>query len=289
MKSLFGSLKVSKTMGSDQFGLTIEAGRSERHYWMDLWRYRELFYILAWRDIAVRYKQTVIGVAWAVIRPLLAMAVFVVVFGKIAKLPSEGVPYPVYVFAAMLPWTFFSTAFTNAANSLIGNSNLISKVYFPRMIIPVASIIVAGVDFLISFVILLGLMLWYHYIPDWHILTIPFFLLLAFAGALGAGLFVAALNVKYRDFRFVVPFVVQLGLYISPVGFSTTIVPEKYQLIYYLNPMVAVIDGFRWAVSGGKTALNMTEIVVSILVVIFLCVIGVYQFRKTEKTFADVI
>lgn len=271
------------------FEFTIEAGKSERHYWMDLWRYRELFYILAWRDIAVRYKQTIIGVAWAVLRPLLTMMVFVVVFGKIAKLPSEGVPYPIYVFAAMLPWTFFATAFSDASNSLIGNSNLISKVYFPRLIIPAASVIVAGVDFLISFVILAGLMLWYHYLPGWQIVTLPFFLLLAFFAALGAGLYVAALNVKYRDFRFVVPFITQLGLYISPVGFSTTIVPEKYQLLYYLNPMVAVIDGFRWAISGGRTAFNMTELIVSVVVVTLLCIAGIYHFRKTEKTFADVI
>ena len=271
------------------FEFTIESGKSERHYWIDLWRYRELFYILAWRDIAVRYKQTIIGVLWAVLRPLLTMMIFVVVFGKIAKLPSEGVPYPIFVFAAMLPWTFFATAFSDASNSLIGNANLISKVYFPRLIIPAASVIVAGVDFLISFVILIGLMVWYHYVPDWHILTLPFFLLLAFFAVLGAGLYIAALNVKYRDFRFVIPFVVQLGLYISPVGFSTTIVPEKYQLIYYLNPMVAVIDGFRWAISGGKTEFNMTELTISIIMVLFLCIVGIYHFRKTEKNFADVI
>ena len=274
---------------SNDFEFTIESGKSERHYWMDLWRYRELFYILAWRDIAVRYKQTIIGVAWAVLRPLLTMLIFVLVFGKIAKLPSEGVPYPIFVFAAMLPWTFFATAFSDASNSLIGNSNLISKVYFPRLIIPAASVIVAGVDFLISFVILVGLMLWYQYLPDWHILTLPFFLILAFFAALGSGLYVAALNVKYRDFRFVIPFIVQLGLYISPVGFSTTIVPEKYQLLYYLNPMVGVIDGFRWAISGGQTAFNMIELVISVVMIIFLCVLGIYHFRKTEKTFADVI
>ena len=271
------------------FEFTIEAGKSERHYWMDLWRYRELFYILAWRDIAVRYKQTIIGVAWAVLRPLLTMIIFVVVFGKIAKLPSEGVPYPIFVFAAMLPWTFFATAFSDASNSLIGNSNLISKVYFPRLIIPAASVIVAGVDFLISFVILLGLMAWYHYMPDWHILTLPLFLLMAFFAALGTGLYVAALNVKYRDFRFVVPFIVQLGLYISPVGFSTTIVPEQYRMLYYLNPMVGVIDGFRWAISGGRTAFDMTELIISVVMITFLCILGIYHFRKTEKTFADVI
>jgi len=272
-----------------QFQFTIEAGRTERHYWMDLWRYRELFYILAWRDIAVRYKQTIIGIAWAVLRPLLTMLIFVVVFGKIAKLPSEGVPYPIFVFAAMLPWTFFATAFSDASNSLIGNSNLISKVYFPRLIIPAASVIVAGVDFLISFVILIGLMLWYQYLPGWQVVTLPFFLLIAFFAALGTGLYIAALNVKYRDFRFVVPFIAQLGLYISPVGFSTTIVPEKYQLLYYLNPMVGVIDGFRWAISGGKTVFNMTELFLSILVTLLLCIAGIYHFRKTEKTFADVI
>jgi len=271
------------------FEFTIEANKAERHYWADLWRYRELFYILAWRDIAVQYKQTIMGVLWAVLRPLLTMMIFVVVFGKIAKLPSEGVPYPVFVFAAMLPWTFFATAFTSAGNSLVSNANLISKVYFPRLIIPAASIIVAMVDFLISFTILIALMFWYSYFPTWHMLTLPLFLLLGFFAAFGAGLFIASLNVKYRDFRFIIPFVSQLGLYISPVAFSTTLVPEKYQLLYYMNPMVAVIDGFRWAISGGQTAFNMTEVIVSIIVVTLLCVFGAIYFRKTEKTFADVI
>ena len=271
------------------FSFTIEANKTERHYWADLWRYRELFYILAWRDIAVQYKQTIMGVLWAVIRPLLTMIIFVVVFGEIAKLPSEGIPYPIFVFAAMLPWTFFATAFASAGNSLIGNANLISKVYFPRLIIPAASIIVAMVDFLISFIILIVLMFWYSYFPTWHILTLPLFLLLGFFAAFGAGLFIASLNVKYRDFRFIIPFVAQLGLYISPVAFSTTLVPEKYQLLYYMNPMVAVIDGFRWAISGGQTAFNMTEVIVSIIVVTLLCVFGAIYFRKTEKTFADVI
>jgi lipopolysaccharide transport system permease protein len=273
----------------NKFQFTIEANKTERHYWMDLWRYKELFYILAWRDISVRYKQTIIGVLWAILRPLLTMMIFVVVFGKIAKLPSEGVPYPIFVFAAMLPWTFFSSAFADASNSLISNSNLISKVYFPRLIIPTASVIVSVVDFLISFFILMALMAWYNYWPSWHLLTLPFFLLLSFFTVLGAGLFVASLNVKYRDFRFVIPFVVQLGLYISPVGFSTTIVPEQYRLFYYLNPMVGVIDGFRWAISGGTTALNATEILMSIGITLALCIIGIRHFRKTEKNFADVI
>ena len=272
-----------------KFQLTIEAGKAEHHYWVDLWRYRELFYILAWRDIAVRYKQTIIGVLWAVIRPLLTMIIFVVVFGKIAKLPSEGVPYPIFVFAAMLPWTFFATAFADASSSLVGNSSLISKVYFPRLIIPAASVIVASVDFMISFVILIALMVWYQYWPDWHIVTLPLFLLLGFFAALGSGLFVASLNVKYRDFRFVIPFIVQLGLYITPVGFSSTIVPEQYQLFYHLNPMVAIVDGFRWAISGGKTAFNSTELTLSISIITLICLVGIIHFRKTERTFADVI
>lgn len=276
-------------MNKERFEFTIEAGKTEHHYWKDLWRYRELFYILAWRDIAVRYKQTVIGVLWAVIRPLLTMMIFVAVFGKIAKLPNEGVPYPIFVFTAMLPWTFFATAFVEASNSLIGNANLISKVYFPRLIIPAASIIVALVDFLISFLILIALMVWYHYLPDWQIITLPFFLVMGFLVALGMGLFIASLNVKYRDFRFVIPFIVQLGLYISPVGFSSTIVPEQYRLYYYLNPMVGIIDGFRWAISGGTTAFNNTEMVISMAVIVLLCLIGVVYFRNTEKTFADVI
>ncbi len=277
------------TDNNELFEFTIESGKSERHYWMDLWRYRELFYILAWRDIAVQYKQTIMGVLWAVLRPLLTMVIFVVVFGKIAKLPSEGVPYPVFVFAAMLPWTFFSTAFASAGNSLIGNANLISKIYFPRLIIPAASIIVSAVDFLISFTILIVLMFWYSYFPTWQMLTLPLFLVLGFFAAFGSGLFIASLNVKYRDFKFIIPFVVQLGLYISPVAFSTTLVPEKYQLLYYMNPMVAVIDGFRWAISGGQTAFNPVELIISVVVVTLLCISGAIYFRKTEKTFADVI
>ncbi len=274
---------------NQDFEFTIEAGKAERHYWVDLWRYRELFYILAWRDVAVQYKQAAMGVLWAIIRPFLTMIIFVVVFGKIAKLPSEGVPYPVFIFAAMLPWTFFSTAFASAGNSLVANTNLISKIYFPRLIIPAASILVALVDFLVSFLILIALMFWYSYMPTWHILALPLFLLLGFFAAFGAGLFTAALNVKYRDFKFIIPFVVQLGLYASPVAFSTTLVPEKYQLLFYLNPIVAVIDGFRWAISGGKTTFNITELIFSISVVILVCIFGTLYFRKTEKTFADVI
>ncbi len=269
--------------------LIIEAGKTEKNYWKDLLEYRELFYILALRDISVRYKQTVMGILWAILQPFLTMIIFVVVFCKIAKLPSENIPYPIYVFSAMLPWTFFSTAFSNAGNSLIANSNLISKVYFPRIIIPAASIIVSAVDFTISFVILIGMMLWYSFYPSMYLLTIPIFLLITFFTAFGLGSFIAALNVKYRDFKFVIPFMVQFGLFISPVAYSTTLIPEKFKLLYYINPMVSVIDGFRWAVSGGKTDFRLEEVIIGLVTVVILNVFGILYFRKTEKTFADVI
>jgi lipopolysaccharide transport system permease protein len=269
--------------------LIIEAGKTERHYWRDLWRYRELFYFLAWRDILVRYKQTVIGILWAVIRPLLTMLVFTFVFGKLAKLPSNGVPYPILVFAAMLPWQFFANAFSEAGNSLISNSNMISKVYFPRLVIPTSAVIVSFVDFLISAFILVGLMFWYRFLPDWRILTLPLFVLIAFAAAMGAGLWIAALNVKYRDFRYIIPFVVQFGLYISPVGFSSSIVPEKWRLLYSVNPMVGVIDGFRWAILGGNSQIYWPGFLLSLGLVAMILITGVMFFRKTEKAFADVI
>lgn len=269
--------------------LVIEAGRTERHYWKDLWRYRELFYFLAWRDILVRYKQTTIGMAWALLRPLLTMLVFTLVFSKLAKLPSDGVPYPILVFAALLPWQFFANAFAEAGNSLISNASMISKVYFPRLVIPTSAVIVSFVDFIISGAIMVLLMLWYGYAPDWHIITLPLFILIAFAAAMGAGLWIAALNVKYRDFRYIIPFVVQLGLYISPVGFSSTIVPEQWRLLYSLNPMVGVIDGFRWAILGGLTPLYWPGFLLSLTLVAVTFVTGIYYFRKTEKSFADVI
>ena len=276
-------------MASNQHYLVIEAGRTERHYWIDLWRYRELFYFLAWRDILVRYKQTAVGVLWALIRPLLTMIVFTVVFGKLAKLPSDGAPYPILVFAAMLPWQFFSSAFYEAGNSLIANASMISKVYFPRIVIPTSAVIVSFVDFLISGIILVALMLWYEYLPDWRILTLPLFILMAFAAAIGSGLWIAALNVKYRDFRYIIPFVVQLGLYISPVGFSSSIIPEEWRLLYSLNPMVGVIDGFRWAILGGNVQIYWPGFFLSLSLVIVMLVFGIYYFRKTEKSFADLI
>lgn len=272
-----------------QHKLIIEAGKTEQQYWRDLWTYRELFYFLAWRDILVRYKQTVIGVAWAVIRPFLTMIVFTIVFGKLANLPSGGAPYPIMVFAAMLPWQFFATSFTEAGNSLIINSNMISKVYFPRLVMPTSAVIVSFVDFLISCVILVCMMLWYEFIPDVRILMLPLFILIAFAASMAGGLWIAALNVRYRDFRYIIPFIVQFGLYISPVGFTSSIVPDKWRLLYSVNPMVGVIDGFRWAILGGEYQLYWPGFLLSLALVVIILISGIFYFRKAEKTFADVI
>ena len=269
--------------------LIIEAGRAEKQYWQDLWRYRELFYFLAWRDILVRYKQTAIGIVWALIRPFLTMVVFTVVFGQLAKLPSEGAPYPILVFSAMLPWQFFSNSLSECSNSLISNANLLSKVYFPRLVVPTSAVVVSFVDFMISGIILLALMAWYNFIPTWRIFTLPLFIGVAFAASMGAGLWLASLNVQYRDFRFIVPFIVQFGLYISPVGFSSTIVPEKWRFLYSLNPMVGVIDGFRWAILGGNSQLYLPGFMLSMALVVLLLVSGIWYFRKMERTFADVI
>ncbi len=276
--------------GAQEEELIIEAGRTERQYWRDLWRYRELFYFLAWRDVLVRYKQTTIGVAWAVLRPLLTMLVFTIIFGKLAKLPADGgAPYPILVFAAMLPWQFFASALSECGGSVLANSNLISKVYFPRLITPASAVIVCFVDFLISAVIMIGLMVWYAYAPTWRVLTLPLFTLMAVAAALGAGLWLSALTVKYRDFRYIVPFMVQFGLYVSPVGFSSSIVPEQWRLLYSLNPMVGVIDGFRWAILGGDAVLEPVSFTVSIALVASLLASGVWYFRRTERSFADII
>lgn len=269
--------------------IVIEAGRSEKNYWRDLWAYRDLFYFFTWRDILVRYKQTAIGITWAVLKPLLTMVVFTIVFGKIAKLPSGGVPYPILVFAALLPWQFFSNAFAEAGNSLVSNANMVSKIYFPRVIIPTSAVLGGFVDFLISAVILAGMMIWYGYYPDWRILTLPLFILITFAAAFGAGLWVAALNVKYRDFRYIIPFVVQFGLYISPVGFSSAVIPEQWRLLYSLNPMVGVIDGFRWAVLGSEAQIYWPGFWLSLILLVLILVGGILYFRKAERTFADVI
>ncbi len=274
------------TAGQD---ILIEAGHTERNYWRDLFRYRELFYFLAWRDILVRYKQTVIGILWAVLRPFLTMLVFVFIFSKIAKLPSEGVPYPLMVFAGMLPWQLFATSLSEGGNSLISNANLISKVYFPRLIVPTSAVVVSFADFLISAVLLGVLMIYYGVWPGWHLLALPVFTLLALGASIGPSLWLAALNVEYRDFRYVVPFLVQFGLYVSPVGFTSAIVPEKWRLLYSLNPMVGVIDGFRWSISGGRSAIFVPGLTIGCVVMSALLFSGIWYFRRTERTFADVI
>jgi len=274
--------------------LVIEAGRTERNYWRDLWSYRELFYILAWRDIAIRYKQTEIGIAWALIQPLLTLLVMTVIFSRIAGLPSEGrAPYALMVIAGMLPWQFFAGALSAASQSLTSNSNLITRVYFPRLIIPAAAVITSLIDFFIAFLILAALMIGYQFWPNWQIISLPIFIALAFIAALGPGLWLAALNVKYRDFRFVVPFIVQFGLYVSPVGFSSTVIRERFGdllfMLYSLNPMVGVVDGFRWALLGGEANVYWPGLALSSVVTVGFAVFGIRYFRATEKAFADVI
>jgi lipopolysaccharide transport system permease protein len=270
--------------------IVIEAGRVERHYWRELWQYRELFRVLAWRDVAVRYKQTVIGAAWAIIRPFLTMVVFTVIFGKLANLPSEGTaPYAIMVFAGMLPWTFFSSALSDSSNSIVSSANLISKVYFPRLIVPMAAVGVTLVDFTINFVMMFLLMIWYRFLPGWQIVLLPGFVVLALLASLGPGLWLTAMNVKYRDVRYIIPFLVQFGLYVSPVGYSSTIVPEQWRLLYSLNPVVGVIDGFRWCILGGQSPLYLPGFLLSIGVTIFFLRFGIRHFRKMERSFADLM
>jgi len=268
----------------------LESGRRERHYWLDLWRYRELFMVLAWRDLAVRYKQTVIGILWAFIRPVLAVLVFTIIFGHIAKLPSVGtVPYALLVFVGMLPWNFFANSLTDAANSLINSAQLISKTYFPRLIVPGATLVVASVDFLINCCILVGMMAWYQFLPSWQVLFLPLFMALGAIASFGPALWISTLNVKYRDFRFITPFLVQFGLYISPVGFSSSIIPEQWRLLYSLNPMVGVIDGFRWCLLGGQSPLYWPGLALGCCIVGIFLWVGINRFRALEKSFADLI
>ncbi|HEV8073142.1 MAG TPA: ABC transporter permease [Opitutaceae bacterium] len=268
--------------------LVLEAGRTEAHYWRDLWRYRELFLFLTWRDLLVRYKQTAVGVAWALIQPAMTTAVFCV-FGHILKLPTGGVPRAVLIFAAQLPWSFFSSSLSSSSSSLVNNTQLISKVYFPRLIIPFSAVVVSLVDFFISAAFLAALMAYYGLVPDGRLLALPLFLLVAFGAALGAGLWLTALNVKYRDFRFVLPFIIQFGLYVSPIAFTSDLVPARWRTVYELNPMVGIIDGFRWALLRGNAPSPWTSLAYSCALVTVLLVTGVWYFRKTEKTFADVI
>jgi lipopolysaccharide transport system permease protein len=280
---------IGSNLEKEHWDIVIAHGRTEKNYWRDLWRFRELFYILSWRDIKVRYKQTVIGAAWSVLRPLLTMIVFTIVFSKVAKLPSPGdVPYPLLVLAGLLPWQFFSSSLSEASNSLIGNTNLITKVYFPRMIIPASAVITSFVDFAIAFGLLILLMIFYQFVPSWQIIFLPAFLVLGFLASFGVSLYLTALNVKYRDFRYIIPFIVQFGLYISPVGFSSAMVPEKWRFLYALNPMVGVIDGFRWSILGNAD-LPVTTLSISVIISLLLVWLGIYYFRKTEKSFADTI
>jgi lipopolysaccharide transport system permease protein len=269
--------------------LIIEAGHSEGRYWKDIWQYRGLFYFLAWRDILVRYKQTVIGVAWALIRPFVTMVVFTLLFGKLAKLPSGGVPYPVLVFAGLLPWQLFANSLTECSNSMLKNSSMISKIYFPRLIAPLSTVLTSLVDFLISALMLAVLMVWFGVVPDWRIISLPLFVLIALVSAIGAGLWFGALNVKYRDFQQVVPFVVQFGLYASPVAYSIRIIPDQWRLVYSLNPMVGVIDGFRWAILGSDSVIYWPGFLLSLSVAVFLFSSGIWYFRRTERSFADFI
>lgn len=269
--------------------IVIQPGKIHRQYLKDIWTYRELFLLLSWRDILVRYKQTVIGIAWSVIRPLLTMIVFTIIFGKLAKMPSDGMPYAVMVFSAMLPWQFFSNTISEGGNSLISNERLISKVYFPRIIIPTTSMIVSLIDFLISFFLLICIMLMMSFIPSWKIILIPILMIPAAVFALGLTYFISAMNVKYRDFRYVLPFIIQFGLYISPVGFSSSVVPENWRLLFYLNPMAGIIDLFRWAISAEPIILDFSYIALSLIITLIIFVVGVSYFRKTESEFADVI
>jgi lipopolysaccharide transport system permease protein len=279
-------------MHNDRAELILESGRSEKNYWKDIWRYRELFYILSWRDIKVRYKQTVMGAAWGVIRPLLTMIVFTFVFGKVANLAGKnGPPYPILVLAGLLPWQFFSTGLSESSNSMIGSVNLISKVYFPRMIVPASSIITSLVDLGISFLLLLVMMAYYHYTPPIQILLLPLFTIVAFLLAFGVGLYIAALNVKFRDFRYIVPFIIQIGIYITPVGYSSNIIAEKYsekaRFWYSLNPIVGIIDGYRWCIT--RETMYWPGFFLSMGMTLFFLWLGIWYFRKTEKSFADLI
>ena len=269
--------------------LIIEPGRRERNYWRDLWRFRELLYFLAYRDLLVRYKQTVIGVAWALLRPALTMAIFVA-FRRMTKLAaSDAVPEALLVYSALLPWQFFSTALTEAAASLIGNANLISKVYFPRLLVPAGAVVTSLVDFGVTLGLLAVLMLWYRFVPGLQILLLPILVVLTFGVSVGTGLLLAALNVEYRDFRYIVPFIVQFGLFVSPIAFETRSVPQNWRLLYSLNPLVGIIDGFRWAILRGRTHLDLMTLGLSLTVTVVVLVLGIWYFRRTERSFADVI
>jgi lipopolysaccharide transport system permease protein len=278
-------------MDHKPYQIIIEPGQNEKNYWKDLWRFRELFYILSWRDVKVKYKQTVLGVIWSVLRPLLVMIIFTVVFNRFAKLSADiAAPYALFVFAGMLPWTFFSSALTECSNSLVTNTNLITKVYFPRLIVPASAVIASFIDFLISLILLFILFIYYRFMPPIQILLLPVLLLLSFLTSFSIGLYLTALNVKYRDFRYIIPFLVQFGLYVSPVGYSSNVVPHKWRLLFDINPVVGIIDGFRWCILGGKlTSDIITSMGISIMLSLVILILAIRYFRKMEKTFADII
>jgi lipopolysaccharide transport system permease protein len=271
------------------YHLRIAPNVGFKNYWKDIWLYRELFIILAWRDISVKYKQTIFGFLWGFIRPFLTMVIFVVVFGRVAKLPPDGnTPYAIMVMSGMLPWMLFSGALSEASMSLVVNANLISKIYFPRLIVPMSSIITSLIDFVISAILLIGLFFFYDFLPSSNAFFLPMFILLALIASIGPSLWIAALNVRYRDFRYVIPFIVQFGLYISPVGFSSGVVPEKWKLLYSLNPMVTVIDGFRWCILG-QTEIFFPGFLIGLAVIFGFLFLGYRKFRSTERAFADFV
>ena len=254
----------------------------------ELWDYNELLYFLAWRDIKVRYKQTILGAAWAIITPFFTMLIFSLFFGRLAKIPSDGIPYPIFSYVALVPWTFFANGLSQSSNSLVGSANLIKKVYFPRLVIPISSVISGAVDFVLSFAVLIAMMFFYGICPTSHILWMPFLLLLALITALGGGLWLSAINVQYRDVRYAVPFLVQAWMFATPIAYPSSLLPEPWRTVYGLNPMVGVVEGFRWALLGAKTAPG-PMMVVSTLAALVLLVSGAYYFRRMEKTFADVV
>jgi lipopolysaccharide transport system permease protein len=281
---------MHKQSEQSQSQLTIEFGLIEKNYWRDLWTFRELCWMLAWRDLTVRYKQTLIGIGWALIQPILTMIIFTLIFGRIANLPSEGqAPYALMVFAGLIPWQFFSASLLSTSGSLLANSNLLSKVYFPRLLVPLAAIAVPITDLIITLFFLIGLMFWYQFTPSWTMLSLPFFIVIAFFASIGPGLWITSLNVKYRDFRYIIPFVIQFGLYVSPVGFSSSLIPPEWRLVYYLNPSVGIIDGFRWAILGKETDLKFPHLLLNMCVIMVFVWYGLRSFRKVEKQISDLL
>ncbi|HJU42574.1 MAG TPA: ABC transporter permease [Vicinamibacterales bacterium] len=268
--------------------IVIEPGRGAAHYWRDLWQYRELLYFLAWRDIAVRYKQTAIGVAWALIRPAVTMLVFVL-FRRLIGIERGAVPDVLFVLAAVLAWQFFATALSDTSNSLINNTNLVSKVYFPRLIVPIAAVVTALADFVITFALLVAVMAWVGFAPSATLLLLPAWVVLLAGLSLGVGALLAALNVEYRDFRYIVPFVIQVGLFISPIAFASANMPQRWRPLYALNPLVGIIDGFRWSILGGRTPIEPVYLSTSITITAASLLFGVWYFRRMERGFADVI